>query len=467
MSRRIALRLITMQRNGDAMYCKNCKAELEPEALFCQDCGTPVKGAARKQDTEPSPSERPESDEGFLDEQADQSRKRRYSVPEPISSQPGQANFKPADIKAGKGRMPARTIAIGVICVAVVIAVGFAAAVLLGLKGPFSSGGDASSSSAASASSTSSASSASSASAASEAASDSSSASSKSAKSSKSSSSSKKSSEASADKSEATFDQAKAESKARNDAQAAGMQVFMGTVHITTYGQRADEVDSKLAKSVANVAYEELALLEFSMDEDVTALAAGNQYVFETRYGQECLSLANPWNWEAYDNQLITVAAYPDDLVFPYDAASRLYSAVGNVELIAPLDEERAASLTFAPQGTPYLVDIPEVVDEPSKSSESSKRASGDYVLPESDTRTYSKSEIEDLSDYELYIARNEIFARHGRIFQNDDLQDYFESKSWYHGTSSASNNITLNADELANAATIREVEQARNSKYL
>ena len=28
--------------------------------------------------------------------------------------------------------------------------------------------------------------------------------------------------------------------------------------------------------------------------------------------------------------------------------------------------------------------------------------------------------------------ARNEIFARHGRKFKSEDLQAYFNSKSWY-----------------------------------
>ena len=31
--------------------------------------------------------------------------------------------------------------------------------------------------------------------------------------------------------------------------------------------------------------------------------------------------------------------------------------------------------------------------------------------------------------------ARNEIYARHGRRFKDDELQEYFNSKSWYEGT--------------------------------
>lgn len=39
------------------------------------------------------------------------------------------------------------------------------------------------------------------------------------------------------------------------------------------------------------------------------------------------------------------------------------------------------------------------------------------------------------LSKEQLRIARNEIYAAHGRIFTSQDLIDYFNSKPWYQGT--------------------------------
>lgn len=54
-----------------------------------------------------------------------------------------------------------------------------------------------------------------------------------------------------------------------------------------------------------------------------------------------------------------------------------------------------------------------------------------EFILPESDTRMYSESEIAELSLQQLNYARNEIFARHGYVFQSDELQAYFGSKSW------------------------------------
>lgn len=57
---------------------------------------------------------------------------------------------------------------------------------------------------------------------------------------------------------------------------------------------------------------------------------------------------------------------------------------------------------------------------------------SSDYILSESNSRFYSEAEIKALSEHDLFIARNEIYARHGRMFDNDELKIYFSSKSWY-----------------------------------
>ena len=102
---------------------------------------------------------------------------------------------------------------------------------------------------------------------------------------------------------------------------------------------------------------------------------------------------------------------------------------------------------------------------------ESASDADGDYILPDSATHLYSASELEDLSDYELYIARNEIFARHGRGFASEELQSYFDSKDWYTrqydpAEFDAQSGI-LNDTEIANSETIRSVEQQRGSAYV
>lgn len=57
-----------------------------------------------------------------------------------------------------------------------------------------------------------------------------------------------------------------------------------------------------------------------------------------------------------------------------------------------------------------------------------------EYILPYSGSCYLSEEDIEGLSDKELRLARNEIYARHGRKFKDKTLQKYFDEKSWYEG---------------------------------
>ena len=91
--------------------------------------------------------------------------------------------------------------------------------------------------------------------------------------------------------------------------------------------------------------------------------------------------------------------------------------------------------------------------------------------MDQSDKREYSKDEIVNLglSDWELYVARNEIYARHGRGFRNKELQDYFDSCSWYKKTTEPDkfDQSVLSEVEIKNANLITEIEQERQSPYL
>ena len=56
------------------------------------------------------------------------------------------------------------------------------------------------------------------------------------------------------------------------------------------------------------------------------------------------------------------------------------------------------------------------------------------FIFPDSDTQVLSQQEIQALSDSELTYAINEIYARHGYLFQNDALRTYYEQFDWYAG---------------------------------
>ena len=98
--------------------------------------------------------------------------------------------------------------------------------------------------------------------------------------------------------------------------------------------------------------------------------------------------------------------------------------------------------------------------------------ASSDYVIPDSDCTSYTADDIKamNLSVDELWYARNEIYARHGRKFQNETLQAYFNSKPWYtpeYSPDEFDDSVQLSSVERANAAAIKSVEQSMGSNHL
>lgn len=60
---------------------------------------------------------------------------------------------------------------------------------------------------------------------------------------------------------------------------------------------------------------------------------------------------------------------------------------------------------------------------------------SKDYVIPDSMNRYLTYDDISMLSAKGLSYARNEMMARMGRGFKNQELADYFNSMPWYQNT--------------------------------
>lgn len=85
-----------------------------------------------------------------------------------------------------------------------------------------------------------------------------------------------------------------------------------------------------------------------------------------------------------------------------------------------------------------------------------------DYILPDSGTRKLTNSDLAGLDADELELARNEIYAREGRRFNTEYIQDYFDDKLWYVGTI-APEDFTedmLNDVEKYNVNFIRDYEK-------
>lgn len=143
-------------------------------------------------------------------------------------------------------------------------------------------------------------------------------------------------------------------------------------------------------------------------------------------------------------------------------------------------DNDRTAVFTFhsglshtAGQGTVYQCRAIMTVDPgsavpgepvPALSQSSSAVEREDYLLPDVDSRYLSREEISRLTKEELRLARNEIYARHGRLFNSADLQNYFNKKSWYQGRIPANqfSDSVFNDYERKNLDLIREIEDNR-----
>ena len=101
-----------------------------------------------------------------------------------------------------------------------------------------------------------------------------------------------------------------------------------------------------------------------------------------------------------------------------------------------------------------------------SASSGGSSSTPSDVILWGISSRYIDESELYNYSEAELRLIRNEIFALHGRIFNSQDLMDYFSQKSWYVPTYSpeefdANMFAFLNDYEEANLNVILNYEAA------
>lgn len=78
------------------------------------------------------------------------------------------------------------------------------------------------------------------------------------------------------------------------------------------------------------------------------------------------------------------------------------------------------------------------------------------------------KATADDLkmySGWELTLMRNEVFARHGKRFQDPELRDYFESRPWYRADPAYSDD-RLTATEKYNVMLILQYQKAHNLLY-
>ena len=86
------------------------------------------------------------------------------------------------------------------------------------------------------------------------------------------------------------------------------------------------------------------------------------------------------------------------------------------------------------------------------------------HLLPDSSIRYLTNKDLEGFTAEMCRLARNELFARHGRKFKDEMLQEYFNACSWYEGTVEPDefDDDVFNSYEVANRDLIIQYEMDR-----
>ncbi len=108
-----------------------------------------------------------------------------------------------------------------------------------------------------------------------------------------------------------------------------------------------------------------------------------------------------------------------------------------------------AFAMLFAPalQASAQVPSIPRTNNTTKKSSNVVWGTQYDYLS----LRYISYDDIKNYDRGQIRVLKNSIYARHGRIFKDPALRNYFNQQSWYRGTRKEIPASELNKFETAN----------------
>lgn len=128
-------------------------------------------------------------------------------------------------------------------------------------------------------------------------------------------------------------------------------------------------------------------------------------------------------------------------------------------------DQETDIAAEEAGETVEEVTPVPTQEMTPTPAQEKPSNIADEYIIPDSSTRYLSNADLNPLTEWEIRVARNEIYARHGRMFKSQELADYFKSKSWYVPSIPPEqfDNSFLNTIEIENLKFITNYEKAHN----
>lgn len=155
------------------------------------------------------------------------------------------------------------------------------------------------------------------------------------------------------------------------------------------------------------------------------------------------------------DEEFVRISAVSSAYLQNEDVDSSLWNEL-------PLKQEVLITGTLELDGSQLILHAEQMTDPNGNAIVTeAEEAVSEEILPESDSRLLTQQDVAGLSLQEINYAKNEIYARHGRKFASNELQNYFNEKSWYHGTVDAADfkESVLSDVEKKNAEFLAEVE--------
>ena len=131
----------------------------------------------------------------------------------------------------------------------------------------------------------------------------------------------------------------------------------------------------------------------------------------------------------------------------------RYYSHWSESDMINAINERKQylEKCSFYPEVVKYLEAVREVTDISSVVE----------PLYYTDMRIYQKQDFDQVPPLIIHLAKNEIYARHGYIFKNEDLYNYFKGQLWYEPSISPDKfeDSLFNKNEQTNLRLLTELD--------
>lgn len=221
------------------------------------------------------------------------------------------------------------------------------------------------------------------------------------------------------------------------------------------------------------------------MSEEATVLLTGTQPGRQNTYQEQQTVMTTPVQWHGQpeppkkkSNTGLVVAVVVMAVIIVAGIAAIIGYSVGNKEeetVPAQTTEnltqtvevavQQEETTTSAPTTTAPATTVPTTVAQqtvPTFTYDDNNAASSSQFLFDSENQYITRSYLETCTRDEITIIMNEMYARHGYIFKDAELREYFNSQSWYHGTTTSMEEAAkyFNTIEQANVNTIYQYQK-------